>query len=114
MLEHFDHQTKTDEARILIVDGHSSHIPQRVIQYALNHNIHIVQLPCKLTHILQPRDVGCFGLLQNAYERYHREWLLHNPLSAIRKVHFLELLFNARTDTYSVETIQKAWEASGC
>lgn len=74
----------------------------------------MIQLPSKSTHILQPLDVGCFGLLQKAYERYLREWLLQNPLAAIRKVDFLELLFHARADTYTVSTIQRAWKTSGC
>ena len=74
----------------------------------------MIQLPSKSTHILQPLDVGCFALLQAAYERHLRDWLLMNPLSVIRKIDFLELLFNARTEVYSVDTIKKAWKASGC
>lgn len=113
--QHFEPHTRVaDQARILIVDGHSSHICWRVIQFALDHNIHLIQLPSKSTHILQPLDVGCFALLQAAYERHLSSWLLQNPLSVIRKVDFLDLLFNARTEVYTIETVKAAWEASGC
>ena len=58
--------------------------------------------------------MGCFVLLQGAYERHLSNWLLKNPFSVIRKVDFLELLFNTRTEVYSVDTVKSAWKASGC
>ena len=55
--------------RCLIVDGHSSHIAWKVVKYALDHGIHMICLPSKSTHLLQPLDVGCFGVLQTTYEK---------------------------------------------
>ena len=117
--QHFEPHTRPEagissRARILIVDGHSSHVCWPVIQFALEHNIHMIQLPSKSTHILQPLDVGCFALLQAAYERRLSTWLLQNPLAVIRKVDFLDLLFSARKEVYTTKTVQNAWEASGC
>ena len=112
--QHFEPHTRSGRARILIVDGHSSHVCWPVVEFALNHNIHLIQLPSKSTHILQPLDVGCFALLQGAYERHLSNWLLKNPFSVIRKVDFLDLLFSARTEVYSVDTVKNAWDASGC
>ena len=54
--------------RCLIVDGHSSHLAWPVVKYALDHNIHMICLPSKSTHLLQPLDVSCFSSLQRAYE----------------------------------------------
>ena len=85
-----------------------------MVQFALDHDIHLIQLPSKSTHELQPLDVGCFALLQISYERQLRDWLLENPLSVIRKVDFLDLLFKARTETYTIDTVKNAWRASGC
>ena len=102
------------QARILIVDGHSSHVYWPVIQFALDHNIHMIQLPSKSTYILQPLNVGGFALLQAAYECQLTTWLLQNPLAVIRKVDFLDLLFSARKEVYTTKTVQNAWEASGC
>ena len=114
--KHFELQTRRNPSRprILIVDSHSSHVCWRVIQYALDNDIHIIQLPSKSTYILHPLDVGCFALLQAPYERPLREWLLDNPLSVIRKVDFLELLFKARRDTYRPDIVKKAWENAHC
>lgn len=74
----------------------------------------MIQLPSESTHILQPHDVGCFALLQAAYERYLTDWLLQNSFGVIRKVDFLDLLFSAYKEVYSVKTVQNAWEASRC
>ena len=115
--KHFEPHTRCaveSRLRILIVDGHSSHICWPVVQYALDYNIHMIQLPSKSTHILQPLDVGCFALLQSSYQRHLRDWLLMNPLSVICKIDCLELLYNARMEVYSVNTINKAWNASAC
>jgi len=51
----------------LIVDGHASHIAYLVIDYARTQDIHMICLPSKSTHLLQPLDVGCFGILQKTY-----------------------------------------------
>ena len=101
-------------ARCLIVDGHSSHITCRVIQYALHNNIHMICLPSKSTHLLQPLDLGCFGVLQTSYEKNLSAWLLENPLSAISKPTFLEILNKIRSEVYTIECITGAWVKSRC
>ena len=37
-----------------------------------------------------------------------------NPLLAIRKVDFLDLLFKARSNVYKEDIVQKAWKNAGC
>ena len=101
-------------ARCLIVDGHSSHIAWRVIQYALDNNIHMICLPSKSTHLLQPLDVGCFGTLQTTYEKNLSAWLRENPLSVISKPAFLEILNKTRSEVYTMECITGAWRNSRC
>ena len=112
--KHFEPHTRTGRPRVLIVDGHSSHVCWPVIQFALDHDIHIIQLPSKSTHILQPLDVGCFALLQANYERHLREWFAGDPLGLMCKAVFLELLFKARIDTYKQSTVTKAWISAHC
>lgn len=78
MKKHFEPYTRASttnastteaQARCLIVDGHSSHIAWKVVKHALDHNIHMIYLPSKSTHLLQPLDVGCFGVLQMTYKK---------------------------------------------
>ena len=100
--------------RCLIVDGHSSHIAWRVIQYALENNIHIICLPSRSTHLLQPLDVGCFGVLQTTYEKNFSAWLRNNPLSVISKPSFLEILHKTLSEVYTIQCITGAWRKSRC
>jgi len=81
MQEHFEPYTRCNPPapRCLIVDGHSSHVAWGVFKYALGHDVHMVCLPSKSTHLLQPLDVGCFGILQTTYERNLSAWLRKNP-----------------------------------
>lgn len=53
--------------RLLIVDGHSSHVNMKFINFCDNHNIILAILPPHSTHRLQPLDVGIFSPLSTAY-----------------------------------------------
>ena len=115
MKEHFEPYTRNaNNPRCLIVDGHSSHLTWKVVQFALSHDIHMICLPSKSTHLLQPLDVGCFGVLQTTYERNLNAWLRKNPLSVISKPAFLDILGKTRTEVYTIDCIVGAWRKSRC
>ena len=69
MRMHFEPQTRRFGSRCLIVDSHSSHTACKMVKYALDHDIHLICFASKSTHVLQPLDVGCFGILQTTYKR---------------------------------------------
>lgn len=58
MKTHFEPHTRRyasnqePEPRCLILDGHASHLEWRMVRYALDHNIHLICLPSKSTHLL--------------------------------------------------------------
>ena len=53
--------------RLLIVNGHLSHINMKFIEFCDNHGIILAILPPHSTHRLQPLDVGIFSPLSTAY-----------------------------------------------
>lgn len=62
-LKRFDRRTKqrsTGAWRLLLVDGHGSHLTREFIQYAEQQYIQLFALPPHTTHLLQLLDVGCF------------------------------------------------------
>ncbi|KAI0992443.1 hypothetical protein K3495_g15742 [Podosphaera aphanis] len=70
-LEHFDLFTreKTMGAfRVLIFDGHGSHLTQSIIDFCWKAKI-CPLLPPHLTHVLQPLDVGVFPILKHNFKR---------------------------------------------
>jgi hypothetical protein len=57
------------EWRLLIVDGHGSHLKEEFLSYCLTHKIYVSVFPPHSTHTLQPLDVVCFKPLSNAYSK---------------------------------------------
>ena len=60
-LKHFDTYTKPQirgTYRILVLDGHNSHVSLDFVQYCESNQIIPLCLPPHSTHILQPLDVG--------------------------------------------------------
>jgi hypothetical protein len=53
--------------RLLILDGHGSHVTIPFMGYAIKNRILLTALPPHSTHTLQPLDVGMFGPLSKAY-----------------------------------------------
>jgi len=71
-LEVFDRYTKEkagNSRRLLLADGHSSHVNLRFINYCDENRIILVVLPPHSTHRLQPLDVGIFSPLAHAYSQ---------------------------------------------
>jgi hypothetical protein len=55
------------QKRLLIVDGHSSHVNMTFVNWADEHGIILLILPPHTTHRLQPLDVGMFQPLSTNY-----------------------------------------------
>ena len=68
--------------RLLLVDGHSSHVNMQFINLCDSLRILILILPPHTTHRLQPLDVGLFSPLANYYTQGLNE-LIFNNLNAI-------------------------------
>ncbi|RPA76807.1 DDE-domain-containing protein, partial [Ascobolus immersus RN42] len=74
---HFHVYTKPSDPsqhRLLILDGHNSHITVDSLEFCRRNNIHILCLPAHTTHLLQPLDVGMFRPLQRAYGKAVDDW----------------------------------------
>ena len=54
------------QRRLLIMDGHGSHITANVIAYCMEHAIDLLILPPHTSHVLQPLDVSVFAPLKRA------------------------------------------------
>jgi len=54
------------QRRLLIMDGHSSHITANMIAYCMRHAIDLLILPPHTSYVLQPLDVSVFSPLKRA------------------------------------------------
>lgn len=84
---------KTHSAwRLLIVDGHGSHITKSFINYCDRHKILLLIYPPHSTHTLQPLDVVCFAPLAANYTKAVTEHLHSSQgLAGVKKADFFRL-----------------------
>ncbi|SPO28368.1 uncharacterized protein UTRI_04765 [Ustilago trichophora] len=80
--------------RLLILDGHGSHVTLEFIQQAWDFRIICLCLPPHATHLLQPLDVSIFGPLQNAFTAEVDKFAGANL--SIGKKDFLKMYVKAR------------------
>jgi hypothetical protein len=113
----FDRHTKEkakNRRRLLIVDGHSSHLNMNFINLCDQRRILLLVLPPHSTHRLQPLDVACFAPLA----RYYTNELNHlmggslgyNDMS---KRLFWKIFSPAWNKAFSSQNIASAWTKTG-
>ncbi|KAF7578265.1 Membrane-bound metallopeptidase [Pyrenophora tritici-repentis] len=112
----FDRCTKQRSGRwrLLILDGHGSHVTMEFIKYCDRHSILLMILPPHSTHTLQPLDVVLFKPLSQAYFNELTNHL-HKAqgLVPIKKGDFFPLFWSAWISSFTENLILKAFEATG-
>jgi len=101
-------------SRLLIFDGHGSHITFEFVEFCLDHNIFLLCLPTHSTHLLQPLDVGHFSPYQHYYGLAVDTYMCSGQNSeGIKKAVFIPFLTEARANTMKKTSIQQAFMATG-
>src|SRR5450432_45372 len=114
----FDRHTKEKarprKRRILIVDGHSSHVNMKFLDLADKLRILIHILPPHSTHRLQPLDIGLFSPLSTAYSTELNK-LIHESesLVSITKRMFYRIFKKAFKIAFTQENIEHAFAKPG-
>jgi len=98
--------------RLLLIDGHGSHLTAEFTKYAESNNIQLFALPPHTTHLLQPLDVGCFQPLKHYHSRTI-DWASRSGATDIRKTDFLATLTQIRQQTFTEHTIKSGWKRTG-
>jgi hypothetical protein len=98
--------------RLLVMDGHSSHLTGELLGFCHDNNILLTCLPAHTTHMLQPLDVGCFGLLAHYY-RTEVEEACVNGLDNVSKCDFIRFYAEARQRAFTRENICSSFSESG-
>ena len=88
--------TSRNDWRLLILDGHESHISTEFkVEYAVN-KVFLLPLPPHSTHILQPLDIAVFSSLKTEYRATVDMLALISNADAISKQDFLLSYHKAR------------------
>jgi hypothetical protein len=116
----FDRHTKEKARRgrawrLLIIDGHGSHLTQDWFDYCEAHRIVLAQFPPHSTHTLQPLDVVMFKPLSQAYSDALIAYTHQSQgLLPVKKGDFFLLFWSAWSKVFSNKPlILKSFEATG-
>jgi len=110
---HFDKHTRDWEGgagrtRLLILDGHHSHITLEFCQYTIDNNIELLRFPSHTTHLLQPLDIGLFRPLQKYYGKAADDHIRDTP-AAVVKGSFWQFYSTVHRQVYTTAHIKSAW-----
>jgi hypothetical protein len=98
--------------RLLILDGHGSHLTPQFDKLCEDNGIISLCMPAGSSHLLQPLDIGCFGPLKRAYggliESRSRLGKHH-----IDKFDFLGAYPRAYQSVFNEKNIQSSFAAAG-
>jgi len=104
-----------DQKRLLVIDGHGSHVTAEYMYKAYVNNIYLIYLPAHTSHVLQPLDLSIFSPLKRAY-RNRLDRLLSMAIddtSVVSKRAFLECYYQARSVAFTEANIKVGWQATG-
>lgn len=99
--------------RMLILDGHKSHLTTEVIQLCISEKIILACLPAHTTHMLQPLDVSFFEPLAKNYRRDLTHTFRDLKAVAATKNDFLRIYLRTRIRTATESNIASAWLNTG-
>lgn len=114
-LEHFyEHaeRRRISLYRLLILDGHDSHVSLSFRQRCEEHNIIPLRLPPHSTHLLQPLDLGIFSPFAKAYKKRISKHSIYG-VENISKQKFLSFFQQARQAAITIRNIESAWRKAG-
>ncbi|KAF7577485.1 hypothetical protein PtrM4_017250 [Pyrenophora tritici-repentis] len=100
--------------RLLLLDGHGSHVTMEFIEYCHDNKILLFVFPPHATHTLQPLDVVMFKPLSNAYSTELARYLQDSQgLLNLTKGDFFPLFWSSWTSVFKPPLIKRSFEATG-
>lgn len=98
--------------RLLILDGHGSHLTGAFIQYTIDHNVILLVLPPHTSHYLQPLDVGVFTHMKSRY-RSRVQARADTGRASMCKDKFIELYASLRPLHFNADKIKEGFRDTG-
>ena len=97
----------------LLLDCASVHLTRDVLLKAKELNIWVVVVPTGCTHLVQPADTHCFGLLKNFLRRQLAEVQMRSPEGKVSREQWLRCLFDVSTRFMCGKRWKSAFVATG-
>ena len=114
-IQHFNKHTQLQKQggyRMLVLDGHGSHMSVKFDKYCKAHNIVAVGLPAHSSHLTQPLDVSCFGVLKRNYG-IELDVFIKAQITHITKTEFFIAFQKAYFKTITQKNIKAGFRSTG-
>jgi hypothetical protein len=98
--------------RLLICDGHGSHVTGNFIVYCMYANIVLLILPPHTSHLTQPLDVSIFGPLKT-HLNAELHGLISSEIARVQKFEWLTAYVAARHRAFSIANILSSFSSAG-
>ena len=98
---------------LLLLDGHLSHYSPDVVDKAASEGVVMFCLPPHSSHLKQPLDRVCFGVLKKFWQEECFSYRLHNPCKGITRYNFSEVFHKAWVRAMTMPNITKSFQVSG-
>ena len=99
--------------RLLVLDGHESHISDAFTLACYTNKIWLLSLPSHSSHITQPLDVGVFASLKINYRQAADNITMFTNGDDLLKSDFLESYYKGRQQGITMRNIRSGWRKSG-
>jgi hypothetical protein len=106
-------QPALGEYRLLIMDGHGSHITIDFMYECYINRIICLYIPAHTSHVLQPLDLACFSSVKTRYRSQIQELASLDDAAPVKKSRFMTCYSQAREKGLSKHNIRTGWRVTG-
>jgi hypothetical protein len=104
----------TRQSRLLILDGHGSHVTLAFFEKCYQKRVILAVLPPHATHRLQPLDVGIFRPFAMKYSLFLEQWRADRNFSCrFTKRDFYQVCLPVYLQSFTLPNILSAWQKAG-
>ena len=112
LFEPITRPTDPTAQRLLIMDGHGSHITANMIAFCMTNVIDLLIMPPYCSHVLQPLDVGVFAPLKRALAS-ETDARCRLDSGRIQRMEWTEMYIKAREKALTENNILSGWKGAG-
>ncbi|KAL9575810.1 hypothetical protein ACKAV7_000052 [Fusarium commune] len=100
------------DARLIILDGHRSHVSDEWMATCFLNNVYYYYLPAHCSHGLQPLDNGVFNASKAAYRKELQKLTSLTDSAPVDKVNFIKAYAKAREVGMTKKNILSGWRVT--
>ena len=110
---HFLSYVPSTRPLLLLLDGHSSHYNPTTVRKAAEEGVIMFTLPPHTTHLLQPLDKTCFGVLKTRWHQECQEYITKYPGRVVTKFQFSKLFSKAWYAAMTMQNVIAGFRVTG-